>query len=77
VVTADLLPRPVLPVLAQIGGQLADVVYAGGAPGAVEGVIQVNLRVPPASQTGAAVPLVLTVGSSSSQPGITLAVGSP
>ena len=77
VVTADLLPRPVLPVLAQIGGQLADVVYAGGAPGAVEGVIQVNLRVPPASQTGAAVPLVLTVGSSSRQPGITLAVGSP
>jgi uncharacterized protein (TIGR03437 family) len=77
VVTTDLLPRPVLPVLAQIGGQLADVVYAGGAPGAVEGVIQVNLRVPPASQTGAAVPLTLTVGSSSSQRGITLAVGTP
>ena len=46
-----------LPVLAQIGGQIADVLYAGGAPGLVEGVIQVNLRIPFASQTGAAVPL--------------------
>jgi uncharacterized protein (TIGR03437 family) len=68
------LSWPVLPVLAQIGGQVADVLYAGDAPGIVEGVIQVNLRIPPASQTGAAVPLVLRVGSSFSQYGITLAV---
>jgi uncharacterized protein (TIGR03437 family) len=77
VVTADNLPRPVLPVTAQIGGQVADVLYAGGAPGVVEGVTQVNLRVPSGSPTGAAVPLVLRVGESSSQPGITLAVRSP
>jgi uncharacterized protein (TIGR03437 family) len=74
VVTADLLPKPVLPVSAQIGGQAADVVYAGGAPGMVEGVIQVNLRVPSDSQTGAAVPLSLTVGNSTSQPEVTLAI---
>jgi uncharacterized protein (TIGR03437 family) len=61
-------------VSAQIGGQAADVVYAGGAPGMVEGVIQVNLRVPSDSQTGAAVPLSLTVGNSTSQPEVTLAI---
>lgn len=70
-------PLPILPVLAQIGGQVADVLYAGGAAGMVEGVIQVNLRIPPASQTGAAVPVVLRVGNSFSQIGITLAIKSP
>src|SRR5664280_2464725 len=70
-------PQPVLPVLAPVGGQVADVLYAGGAPGSVEGVIQVNLRIPTAGQTGAAVPLVLRVGNSLSQPGITLAIQSP
>jgi uncharacterized protein (TIGR03437 family) len=71
------LPRPILPVLAQVGGQAAEVQYAGGAPGIVEGVIQVNVQIPAASQTGAAVPLVLQVGDSISQPGITLAIQSP
>jgi uncharacterized protein (TIGR03437 family) len=77
VVTADNLPRPVLPVHAIVGGQPAEVQYAGGAPGVVEGVIQVNLQIPAASQTGAAVPLMLQVGDSTSQPGITLAIQSP
>ena len=70
------LPRPILPVRALVGGQPAEVQYAGGAPGIVEGVIQVNLLIPAASQTGAAVPLVLQVGDSISQPGITLAIRS-
>ncbi len=74
VVTPGNLPRPVLPVLAQIGGQSADVEYAGGAPGVVEGVIQVNVQIPPASQSGSAVPLVLGVGDSTSQPGVTVAI---
>ncbi len=74
VVTADNLPIPVLPVLAQVGGKTADVLYAGGAPGMVAGVIQVNLRIPRAGQTGAAVPLLLRAGDSTSQSGITLAV---
>jgi uncharacterized protein (TIGR03437 family) len=77
VVTADNLPRPLLPVQATVGGQPAEVQYAGGAPGIVEGVIQVNLRIPAASQTGGAVPLLLQVGDSTSQPGITLAIQSP
>ncbi len=77
VVSADNLPRPALPVRAMIGGQPAEVQYAGGAPGVVEGVIQVNLRITAGSQTGAAVPLLLQVGDSTSQPGITLAIRSP
>jgi len=70
------LPVPVLPVLAKVGGQPAVVQYAGGAPGMVEGVLQVNLQIPAASLTGDAVPLVVQVGDSVSQPGITLAIRS-
>jgi uncharacterized protein (TIGR03437 family) len=77
IVGAGDLPRPILPVHATVGGQPAEVRYAGGAPGVVEGVIQVNLLIPSASQTGAAVPVVLQVGDSTSQPGITLAIQSP
>jgi uncharacterized protein (TIGR03437 family) len=77
IVGAGDLARPVLPVNAMVGGQPAEVQYAGGAPGVVEGVIQVNLQIPATSQTGAAVPLMLQVGDSTSQPGITLAIQSP
>ncbi len=75
VTTSDSLPVPVLPVTAQIGGQAATVLYAGGAPGIVAGVIQVNLRVPRGTAAGAAVPLVLSVGGSTSQSGLTVAIG--
>ena len=71
------LPRPILPVHATVGGQAAEVQYAGAAPGGVEGVMQANLRIPAAGQAGAAVPLLLQVGDSTSQPGITLAIQSP
>jgi uncharacterized protein (TIGR03437 family) len=74
VVAAGNLPQPVLPVLAEVGGLPAEVLYAGGSPGIVEGVIQVNLRIPSGSPTGAAVPVVLRVGDSASQSGITLAI---
>jgi uncharacterized protein (TIGR03437 family) len=77
IVGAGELPRPILPVHALVGGQPAAVQYAGAAPGIVEGVIQVNLLIPAASQTGAAVPLLLQVGDSTSQPGITLAIQPP
>ena len=77
IVGAGELPRPILPVHALVGGQPAEVQYAGAAPGIVEGVIQVNLLIPAASQTGAAVPLLLQVGDSTSQPGITLAIQPP
>jgi endo-1,4-beta-xylanase len=61
-----------LPVSATIGGVPATVVYAGPAPGEVNGVMQVNLSVP----TGLAgsQPLVITVGGVASQSGVTVVV---
>jgi uncharacterized protein (TIGR03437 family) len=71
VVSADNLPTPVLPVSVKIGGVDAKVLYAGAAPGDVEGVVQINVQVP--NTPGAAVPVILTVGSTSSQT-VTMAV---
>lgn len=71
---AQPLPRPVLPVTVTIGGQTAQVQYAGGAPGEVAGVMQVNVTIPSGIQTGSAVPVVLQVGTAASPAGVTLAV---
>ena len=60
-----------LPISARIDATAADVLYAGGAPGFVAGVIQVNVRVPDGISSGA-LPIVLQVGSASSQPGVTV-----
>jgi uncharacterized protein (TIGR03437 family) len=63
----------VLPISAYIDGKSADVLYAGGAPGFVAGVIQVNVRVPDDTASGT-VPITLQVGSALSQPGVTVNV---
>jgi len=70
---AEPLPKPRLPVSVTIGGLPAQVLYAGGAPGLIAGVFQVNARVPEGAAPGA-MPLVLSVGRASSQPGVTVAV---
>src|SRR5579883_266557 len=61
-----------------IAGQPAVVTYAGAAPGAVAGLVQINAIVPPTVPTGAAVPITVSIGSAStsrrSQPGVTIAV---
>ncbi|MCX6631897.1 MAG: SMP-30/gluconolactonase/LRE family protein, partial [Candidatus Solibacter sp.] len=67
-------PVPVATVKVTIGGQPATVNFAGGAPGAVAGVIQVNALIPAGITPGAAVPVVVQVGTSNSQPGVTIAV---
>jgi uncharacterized protein (TIGR03437 family) len=69
------LPQLNLPVAVRIGGIDAIVQYAGGAPGLVAGLMQVNAVVPDAVQPGDAVPLVVQVGAMSSPDGITIAVG--
>jgi uncharacterized protein (TIGR03437 family) len=66
------LPQPLLSVKVTIGGQTAEVQYAGGAPGEVAGVMQINVRIP--SGVSGNVPVVLQVGNTSSQPGVTIAV---
>jgi len=73
-IAAEILPRPRLTVSVTIGGRPADVLYAGGAPGLVAGVIQVNARVPADLPQTGELPVVLQVGSAASQHGVTLAV---
>jgi uncharacterized protein (TIGR03437 family) len=68
------LPQPSLPVSVTIGGQTVKPQYAGGAPGEVAGVMQINVQIPSGIQAGNAVPVVVQVGSVSSQPGVTIAV---
>ena len=68
------LKRPLLPVTAAVGGIAAQVTYAGSAPGLVSGLMQVNVVIPTDAPIGGAVPIVVTVGSASTQAGVTLAI---
>jgi uncharacterized protein (TIGR03437 family) len=68
------LPTPFLVVTAMIGGQPAVVQYAGGAPGFVAGLMQVNVIVPANISPGAAVPVFLKLADLQSQGGVTIAV---
>lgn len=72
-VTQSFARTPVPPISVTIGGAAADVTYAGVAPGFYTGMLQINVRVPGNAPTGN-VPLMLTVGSSTSQSGVTVAV---
>jgi CheY-like chemotaxis protein len=65
-----------LPVQVTVGGEPAEIAYAGAAPHAVAGLLQVNFRVPPRAPLGDAVPIVLKIGNSQSADGITMAVRS-
>lgn len=62
-----------LPVTATIGGAMATVLYAGPAPGAVSGVMQIDLTIPSGLAPGLQ-PLVIKVGGVASQDKITVAV---
>ena len=70
-VVIEPLPRPVLPVRVLIGGRDAEVLYAGGAPGLLVGLIQVNVKVPEGLR-GEAVPLTVRVGAAESPAGVTI-----
>ena len=69
---------PVLPVSVTVGGQPAVVSYAGGAPGLVDGLIQVNIQIPTSFTVPAngviSLPVVVQVGTASSPATATLAV---
>jgi uncharacterized protein (TIGR03118 family) len=73
VASTDILREPVLPVSLTIGGLTAQVLYAGGAPGNVAGVMEVEAVVPATAASGAD-PVVLTVGTASSQSNVTISV---
>jgi uncharacterized protein (TIGR03437 family) len=69
------LPQPAAAVSVTIGGQSVTPQYAGQAPTAVAGVMQINAQIPSGIQTGTAVPVVVQVGGVSTQAGVTVAVG--
>jgi len=72
------LPKPVLPVSVTLNGQNVPVTYAGGAPGMVAGLMQVNVQIPVnllQTFTGpVAVPVVIEVGFVPSQSNVTVMV---
>jgi uncharacterized protein (TIGR03437 family) len=73
--TAGAIPPSILlRVSVHIGGPDAQVLYAGGAPGLIAGIVQVNCLVPADAPSGPAVPIVLTVGTASSPAGVTVAI---
>jgi uncharacterized protein (TIGR03437 family) len=67
------LPAPILPVTVQIDGQDAEVFYAGQAPGLVEGVMQINAKIPDSAASGE-VSVNLKVGDAASPATVTLMV---
>jgi len=72
-VIATQADKTALTVTATIGGQSAEVLYAGSAPGIVAGVLQVNLRVPAGATPGAA-SIVVTINGVASQASVTVSV---
>jgi uncharacterized protein (TIGR03437 family) len=66
-----------LSVTILIAGRTAQLLYAGSAPGNVNGFCQINAVIPPDLQYGGNLPLVVQIGGVSSQTGVTLAVSGP
>jgi uncharacterized protein (TIGR03437 family) len=66
--------KPLLPVFVRIGGEQAEVLYAGSAPGFVSGLMELHVRISGMAATGDALPIELIVGSASSQPGLGVSV---
>jgi trimeric autotransporter adhesin len=62
-------PTPNLPVSVTVGGIPVTVSYKGGAPTEVAGLMQINIQIPPGVQPGGYVPIVLTVGNTSTVAG--------
>jgi len=74
-IALSVYPKPALPVKVSLGGTdvTSNILYVGAAPTLVAGVFQMNLTIPANAPTGA-VPVVVTVGTASSQSGLTVAV---
>jgi uncharacterized protein (TIGR03437 family) len=74
VIASLLAPLQALPVSATVNGEPAKVIYAGGAPLEINGVLQVNIVIPADAPSGPAVPVAIKVGDWTSQDGVTLAI---
>jgi uncharacterized protein (TIGR03437 family) len=65
--TTDDLPRCALPVAVTVNDQPATVLYAGVAPGLVQGANQINIQLPDGA-VSSPLTIVLTAGDASSKP---------
>jgi uncharacterized protein (TIGR03437 family) len=61
-------PKPLLAVAVTIGGVPAPVQYAGGAPGQIAGLMQINVQVPNGVVAGGYVPVIVRIGDASTTP---------
>ena len=73
-VTGSTLPYLTQNVSVTIGGIDARVTYAGGVPGAVAGLTQINAEVPAGVTPVAAVPVIVKIGNYTSSTGVTMSV---
>jgi uncharacterized protein (TIGR03437 family) len=67
-------PRPPVTISATVGGLPATLQYAGGVPGQVAGLMQVNVQIPSGVQPGGYVPVILIVADRSSSPAVWISV---
>jgi uncharacterized protein (TIGR03437 family) len=68
------IPTPALPVTVTFGGTVSPkLTYAGVAPGEVDGLLQIDAQVPTGLTPGN-VPIVVTIGTTASPQGLTIAV---
>ncbi|MBM3785030.1 MAG: hypothetical protein FJW30_11760 [Acidobacteria bacterium] len=70
-------PLPVFPpgrITVRIANLDAPIVYAGGAPGLVQGLNQINVRIPANAPVGGSVPIVLRANNVDSPAGVTIAI---
>jgi uncharacterized protein (TIGR03437 family) len=72
-IVGTVLARPSQTVTATIGGVPADVIYAGGSPGLVSGVLQINLRVPTSLAPGNH-PVSVRAGGAQTQADVTIVI---
>lgn len=73
IVTAADLRRPLQAVTVSIGGQTAEVLYAGSAGDQVAGLLQINARIPLGIAPSTVAPVTIAIGGSSPA-GVTMAV---
>jgi uncharacterized protein (TIGR03437 family) len=66
------LKRPLAKVSVTIGGNDAQVLYAGSAGNSVSGLLQINALIPDGVK--GVVPLSIKIGDAVSQPGVTVAI---
>ena len=73
-IVAGTPPKPLAGVEVWVGHVPAQILYAGVAPQSTNGLMQLNIVVPPGAPTGGDVPILVGMGHYVTQPGVTVAI---